>query len=186
MGVDNVRVVMTDTDSLLLKIKIKDLPKDIAPDIRAHFDTGENVRLKFGETEFPSVNLKKLGLMKDECKGDFTTEAVGIGPKNYAMNVLETQKDGSIKLKGSAKSKGIGKAYVPKFEEYKKIVFGKEGETISKECCRINSKDHKLFTIKTNKVALRNKVIKRVAERSSDDPDEKFETLPFMPSDFLQ
>ena len=179
-GVDNVRVVMTDTDSLLLEIKTDDLPKDILPDIRTRFDTGSNVGLQFGETIFPKVNLKKLGMMSDECEGDVITEAVGIGPKNYAINVLETQKDGSIELKDKVKCKGVGKAFVPRIEEYKKIVFGEE-ETISKECFRINSKDHNVFSISTNTVALRNKVVKRVA-----DPDEKYETLPFIPADFLQ
>ena len=115
-GFDNVRVVMTDTDSLLSEIKTDDLPKDILPD--------------------------------------------------------------------DVKSKGVGKAFVPKTNEYKKIVFGKEGETISKECFRINSKDHNVFSISTNKVALRNKVVKRVPNPSRDD-DIKYETLPFMPSDFL-
>ena len=104
---------MTDTDSLLLEIKTEDLPKDMAPDIKARFDTGSNVRLQFGETIFPKVNLKKLGMMSHECEGDFATEAIGIGPENYALNVLETQEDGSVKLKEKVKSKGIGKNFVP-------------------------------------------------------------------------
>ena len=172
-GVDNVRVVMTDTDSLLLEIKTDEFNKDYAPDIPQRFDIGEYVRTQFGETTIPRMNLKVLGMMKDECKGDFITEAVGIGPKNYAIIVLTTQKDGSIKLKDEVKCKGVGKAFVPRIEEYKKCVFGKE-DTISKECFRINSKDHKVFSISTKKVALRNKVVKRM-----EDPDAKFETLPF-------
>ena len=41
-GVDNVRVCMTDTDSLLLEIKTDDLYRDFAPDVPKMFDT-ENI-----------------------------------------------------------------------------------------------------------------------------------------------
>ena len=122
------------------------------------------------------MNLKKLGVMKDELQGDFILEFAGIGPKNYGYSALKTQKDKSIKLKGDVRCKGIGKNFTPKFKEYKKCVLGPDGNIVSKECFRINSKDHMLFTIKTNKVALSNKIIKRLP-----DPNERFETLPFMP-----
>ena len=125
------------------------------------------------------MNLKVLGMMKDECKGDFITEAVGIGPKNYVINVLKTQKDGSIKLKVEVKCKGVGKSFEPRIEEYKKCAFGEK--EIIKECFRINLKDHNVFSISTTKVALRNKIVKRLP-----DPDERFETLPFMPAGFLR
>ena len=111
--------------------------------------------------------------MKDELQGDFILEFVGIGPKNYGYSALKMQKDKSIKLKDDVRCKGIGKNFTPKFKEYKKCVLGEE-DVISKECFRINSKDHKLFTIKTDKVALRNTIVKRLP-----DPDKRFETLPF-------
>ena len=80
--------------------------------------------------------------MKDELQGHFIKEFVGIGPKNYTINSLITQKDKSIKLTGSVRCKGIGKAFVPRFEEYKKCIFEDSENTVSKECFRINSKDH--------------------------------------------
>ena len=50
---------------------------------------------------------------------------------------------------------------------------GRQNE-VNKECFRINSKKHELFTIKTDKVEMRNKIVKRVP-----DPIVRFETLPF-------
>ena len=47
-------------------------------------------------------------------------------------------------------------------------------DVITKECFTINSKKHELFTIKTEKVAMRNKVVKRIP-----GPNFKFESLPF-------
>ena len=63
---------------------------------------------------------------------------------------------------------------MPKFHEYRQCVLGEKGNGVKKDCFRINSKEHNLYTIKTNKVALRNEVVKRLP-----DPDEKFDTLPF-------
>ena len=171
--VDNVRVCMTDTDSQLLEIKTKDLYKDFAPDVEKWFDTEKYHRTKFGDTEIPRMNLKVLGKMKDELQRDYILEFAGTAPKNYGYSALKTQKDKSIKLKDDVRCKGVGKKFTPKFKEYKKCVLGEE-DVISRECFRINSKDHKLFTIKTNKVALCNKIVKRIPA-----PDKMFETLPF-------
>ena len=195
-GVDNVRVCMTDTDSVLLEIKTDDLYADFVEDVPKWFDTQKYHRTKFGETEIPKMNLKKLGVMKDELMGDFILKFAGVAPKNYGYSALKTQKDKTIKLKEDVRSKGIGKKFTPRFEEYKKCVLGKKGNIVSKECFRINSKKqrlssikpdktipregamkHSVFTIRTNKVALRNEVVKRVPNPSTDD-DIRHETLP--------
>ena len=173
-GVDNVRVCITDTDSLLLEIKTDDLYKDFALDVPRRFDTEKYVRTKFGDTEIQKMNLKVLGMMKDELQGDFITEFVGIGPKNYGMEFIKTQEDRSQKIDHATRCKGIGENFTPNFKEYNKCILGEKGNIVSKECFRINSKEHKLYTIMTNKVALRNEVMKRLP-----DSDEKFETLPF-------
>ena len=141
------------------------------------FDTQKYNRTKFGETEIPKMNLKKLGVMKDELCGDFILEFAGTAPKNYGYSALKTQEDKSIKLSEDVRCKGIGKKFTPKFKEYKECVLGKEGNKVNKECFRINSKKHVLYTIKTNKVALRNTIVKRLPNPSTDD-DIKYETLP--------
>ena len=95
-GVENVRVCMTDTDSLLLDIETDDLYRDFAPDVPRLFDTEEYHRTNFGETYIPKVNLKVLGMMKDDYQGDFIAEFVGIGPKCYAINALKLRRMGVL------------------------------------------------------------------------------------------
>ena len=65
-GVENVWVCGTDTDSLILAIRTKDLPKDIVDDIPEHFDTSKFKRTDFDGTIFPKMNRKVLGKMKDK------------------------------------------------------------------------------------------------------------------------
>ena len=60
-GVENVWVCGTDTDSLILAIRTKDLPKDIVDDIPKHFDTSKFQRTDFEGTIFPKMNRKVLG-----------------------------------------------------------------------------------------------------------------------------
>ena len=72
------------------------------------------------------------------------------------------------------KLKGIGKSFTPKFHEYLDCIQGEQGNKVNKTCFRINSKKHELYTIMTDKVAMRNTVVKRVP-----DPSVKYETLTF-------
>ena len=168
-GIENFKVCQTDTDSVIAEIKTKDIIKDIQPDISRWFDTGGYKIFEFDGIIIPKVNRKVLGKMKDKFGGQFMTEFVGIGPKNYAYKyqmLNKIYKDKSI-------CKGIPKSSHPEFKEYKQVVFGEE-EKIEKDCYRIGSKDHCLHTVKTNKVALSNQIRKRVK-----DPDSRFNTLPF-------
>ena len=115
--------------------------------------------------------------MKDELAGQFMLQFAATGPKNYAYEYMKI--DGT--LDQDARCKGISKSYTPKFKEYLNSVQGKAGNEVRKTCFRINSKNHELFTIKSNKVAMRNTVIKRIK-----DPNVEYETLLFMPAGFVQ
>ena len=110
------------------------------------------------------MNQKVLGGMKDELGGQ-----LGIGPKNYAFAFLSI--DGKMNYKSICK--GIPKSYTPKFFEYLDVVEGRRKD-VKIDCFRIGSKEHDVFTIKTNKVAMTNEVRKRIR-----DPITKFETLLF-------
>ena len=171
-GVDNVRLCVTDTDSIIPENKSGDLYKDIVDDIPERFDTSNYKRTDFDGTIIPKMNRKVLGKMKDELAGQIMTQVVGIGPKNYGYEYLTI--DG--KIKEDRRCKGIGKSFTPKFQEYLDCVQGTRGCEVNKTCFRINSKKHELYTIKTDKVAMRNKVVKRVP-----DPTAEYETLPFGP-----
>ena len=176
MGCRNVWVCGTDTDSLILAIRTKDLPKDILDDIPEHFDTSKFKRSDFDGTIFPKMNRKVLGKMKDELAGQFMTQLAATGPKNYAYEYLKL--DG--RLDKDARCKGISKSYTPKFQKYLECVQGNKGKEVRKICFRINSKNHNLFTIKTNKIAMRNTVVKQIP-----NPNEKYETLPFGAEKFM-
>ena len=109
-------------------------------------------------------------MMKDEFSGKTMTQFVGIGPKNYAYEYINV--DG--KLKEDRRCKGIGKSFTPKIYEYVECIQGAQGNEVNKTCFRINSKKHELYTIKTDEVAMRNTVVKRIPYSTV-----KYETLPF-------
>ena len=169
-GVGNFKVCGTDTDSIIAEIKTEDLYKDIAPDISEHFDTSKHKRTDFEGTIIPKMKRKKSEMMKDELSGELMTQFVGMGPKNYAYEYITV--DG--KFDKTKRCRGIGKSFTPKFHEYLDCVQEAQGNKVNKTCFRINSKKHDLYTIKTDKVAMRNTVVKRVP-----DPTVKYETLPF-------
>ena len=113
------------------------------------FDTSKCKRTDFNGTIISKMNRKVLGKMKDELGGQMMTEFVGTGPKNYAFEYLKV--DGTMDEKSICK--GISKSYTLKFYEHKSVVLG-ERNVGKKTCFRIGSKEHKLFTIQTNKVVM--------------------------------
>ena len=79
---DDVDLCMTDTDSLLLMIKGKDVYKDIAADMHERFDTSNYPK------DHPSgievcVNKKVPGMWKDESAGQEIVEYAAARPKCY-------------------------------------------------------------------------------------------------------
>ena len=168
-GIENFKICQTDTDSVFCEIKTKDLPKDIVNDIEKEFDTSKLKKTNFDGTILPKVNRKVLGKMKDELSGQWMTEFVGSGPKNYEFEYIKL--DGEVDEKSICK--GISMSCTPKFHEHRAVVLGEKNEA-KKTCFRISSKEHELYTIQTNKVAITNQLRKRVR-----DPTNRFETLPF-------
>ena len=70
---DMVKLCYTDTDSLVMTIKTKDIYKDIAQDVQERFDTSSysvDSPLPKGQ------NKKVIGLMKDELGGGIITEFI--------------------------------------------------------------------------------------------------------------
>ena len=168
-GLENFKILQTDTDSVICEIRTEDLPADIKDDIPRWFDTSKYKRVDFDGTLIPKMNMKVLGKMKDELAGQFITEFASGGPKNYGFEYMKH--DGQIDEK--CVCKGISKQCTPGFFEYKSVVLG--GKTdVKKTCFRIGSKEHEVSTIKTVKVAITNEIKKRLK-----DPTAKFETLPF-------
>ena len=107
---DMVKLCYTDTESLVMTIKTKDVYKDIAQDVQERFDTSnysDDRPLPKGK------NKKVIGLMKDELGGGIITEFIALRPKTYSYTT-----DEFIEMK---KAKGTKKCIIKKmlkFEDY--------------------------------------------------------------------
>ena len=85
--VDRARLLMTDTDSLLLEIETNDWYEDIREEVLTMYDT--SAYPKNHPAGLPRVNKKVIGLMKDEYKGRTISEYAGTCSKSYALTVSE-------------------------------------------------------------------------------------------------
>jgi hypothetical protein len=82
---DNVEVVQTDTDGLMLHIKTEDFYDDIKPDINERFDTSNySYNNKFG---FKPMNKMKLGCFKIETGENIVTMFIGLRAKIYRYTI---------------------------------------------------------------------------------------------------
>ncbi|XP_043479662.1 uncharacterized protein LOC122509562 [Leptopilina heterotoma] len=140
----NCKLLYTDTDSLIYKIKCTDIYSDMKADI-CKFDTSDypadNI---YG---IPQANKKVLGLIKDECNGRIITEFVGLRSKMYSIRV-----DGEDFMK---KAKGVKTVVVKKsisFDDYMYCL--KNIKIQTRVQYSIRSKLHNVYTLKQTKIAL--------------------------------
>ena len=146
---ENVEVLYTDTDSLVLKIETEDFFKDISGDVVEWFDTNEYAKDHPAVLEgLPIVkeNKKKIGLMKDECGGKILTEWVGLRPKLYSFLTENGEKQKAKGLKKSIKNKSL------RHENFLKCL--RTGKSQTRKQCLFRSRDHHIFTENMVKVAL--------------------------------
>ena len=151
---EDVKLLMTDTDSLVYEIKTEDFYKDIGGDVEEKFDTSAYPK------DHPSgiktgVNKKVIGMMKDECSGRQITEFVGLRAKLYALKMED--------LSESKKCKGIKKSVVKSnitFENYKETLFGRT--KMLRKMNVIRSHKHEIYSEEVNKVALSGDDDKRI------------------------
>ena len=148
---ENVKLLFTDTDSLMYEIKTKDFYKDISNDIEKMFDTSnyeKNHPLYYGK------NKKVIGMMKDECGGKIIIEFVGLRSKLYSYKMKENE---------DKKCKGIKKNVIEKeivFKDYKDCLFNEKEET--RKMNLIRHRNHDLFSETNEKIALSSKDDKRI------------------------
>ena len=143
---DKVKLLFTDTDSLMYEIKTEDFYKDISEDVKDRFDTSDY------PSNHPSgiptgCNNKVLGMFKDEAAGKIIEEFVGLRAKLYSFKMLEGEE--------SKKCKGVKKSVVKKgitHEDYKNCLF--TGKKQLRKMNVIRSYKHEVYTEEVNKVAL--------------------------------
>ena len=156
---EKVKLLFTDTDSLMYEIETDDFYKDISPDVRDKFDTSNypkdhGIRLRNG-TLRPSgietwVNKKVTGMFKDEA-GGLISEFVGLRAKLYSFKILKT----AAEIFEEKKCKGTKKAVVKKhltFDDYKRCLFNNVNQMRSMNVLR--SRNHEIFAETVSKVAL--------------------------------
>jgi len=164
----NVKLLMTDTDSLVLYIENED-PYNIMKQNKEVFDMSEYPK---DSDLYDATNKKVIGKFKDEVGVNYVIEFCGLRPKLYSYT-----KDDDYEAK---KCKGVKKSVVDKhltFEKYKNMLFYDDMETIKKEGSVsqnvIRSYNHQLYTETVNKIAL----------SPNDDKvyisDDKINTLTF-------
>lgn len=133
----------TDTDSLLYHVETEDIYKDMAqtPDL---YDTSDYPTDHYLQC---NRNKKKLGKMKDELAGVPIAEFVGLRSKMYSL------KTGSGIEKKTAK--GIKKSTIRqrlRHHMYRSCLWS--GRSTRETVRMIRSKNHQLYSIKQDKVAL--------------------------------
>ncbi|KAE9521648.1 hypothetical protein AGLY_017944 [Aphis glycines] len=142
---NRVRLLYTDTDSLILEIKTDDFYQDIKINLD-HFDTSDYP--KDNIYDLPLVNKKVLGKFKDELNGKIMTEFIGLRSKLYSHRILDSEKE--IK-----KSKGVKKNVVENkicFDDFKNCLLTKKPKYVIQNLFR--TKKHDIFTVEQNKKAL--------------------------------
>ncbi|XP_072400401.1 uncharacterized protein [Diabrotica undecimpunctata] len=142
--VDNVALLYTDTDSLILHIQTENVYRDIKENLHL-FDTSnypaDNI---FNIPKTPSV----VGKLKDEFKGKPITNFCGTGAKAYCVTLSNNDN-----LK---KAKGISKNVINKsltFTDYKQVVDNTNAK-IYRKMYTFKSHLHEMYTEIKNKVAL--------------------------------
>lgn len=159
-GRANIKLLYTDTDSLIYQIFVSDLDASLIG-CKDDFD------FSFHPPEHPlhnSNNRSKRGKWKDEMKGELISEAVFLRPKCYCIKMAS-----SIETSASA---GVSKANQNRihFDNYKDCLFNTR--QLSVQQMRFGSVNHQIYTYNQSRIAL------SVIDNKRYQLD-RFETLPY-------
>ncbi|KAK3093489.1 hypothetical protein FSP39_016361 [Pinctada imbricata] len=140
---EKVKLLFTDTDSLMYEIQTEDVYKDMG-----------SYQQMYDLSNYPSdhplhsdVNKKVVLKMKDECAGTPVVSFVGLRSKMYSILLADNSEKRA--------AKGISKSVIKKdlnHKLYKKILLEKS-KTLN-EMISIRSDHHELFIEKINKTGL--------------------------------
>lgn len=130
-------LLMSDTDSLLMEIKTKDIFKDFAL-YSDMLDLSDYPNDHFSGLK-SDINKKVIGVLKDEMNGKLIDEFIGIKSKMYSIKFGE-----SSKLVAKGVQKQVLKNYID-HENYRNCLFQKN-LTYAK-MRSIRSKDHQIKTL---------------------------------------
>ncbi|XP_065196577.1 uncharacterized protein LOC135828072 [Sycon ciliatum] len=138
---DRVRLLYTDTDSLILNFLTDDLYEDMKADLHELYDTSN---YPAGHPLRSDRNKKVVGKMKDELGGKLMTEFVGLRSKVYCF-------DGEA---SGRRAKGVKKnvTHALTTADYRQCLLEKTAS--SREMTNLRSHEHRIYTETTTKLAL--------------------------------
>ena len=138
---ENVRLLYTDTDSLIVHVQTDDLYKDMA----LNADLYDTSNYPADHPLFSTANKKIIGKFKDELGGQLLTEFVGIRPKMYSYVGEDSGK----------RAKGVKKSVLRKtitHNDYKKCLLNRE--VFHRDMPGLRSYNHVIKGETVHKVAL--------------------------------
>ena len=145
---DALRLIMTDTDSLMLYITHPDVwgkLHELLPHLDMH-TYPNNHRIWGDSIAFKIMNRKVVGMFKDESGGNAILEAIALRSKMYSY----ITKDDNVK-----KAKGVPKAAVHhhlRHSDYRECLINTEGKSVPTTAIRHFK--HDVYTVKSSKLAL--------------------------------
>ena len=151
---NNIKLCYMDTDSFTFHVKTDDFYKDISDTLDKWFDTSKNDKKLDRPIEY-DVNTGVLGMFKDELKGSIMIEFVSLASKVYSHK-QDNDKETKV-VKGVKK---CVKKKILNFNDYINALLLNKKIMIKQQSFK--SFYHDMYTIETNKIALRNSDNKRL------------------------
>ena len=146
-----MRMLYTDTDSLILQFFTGDLYRELldVPQVRRLFDFSEIPANHPSHLSSPDdPNKGQVGFFKDETKGNPIIEFVALKPKMYSFKVCECQEYGSNaepRVWDKQVGKGIARATLKRTTHQQYLDMYQEREATKVTNRRIASKLHQVF-----------------------------------------
>ncbi|KAL4126927.1 hypothetical protein QTP88_011125 [Uroleucon formosanum] len=168
---DNIKLMYTDTDSLVYHIKTTNFYEDLAAN-HSLLERMDTANLPRNHPCFVADRKKEPGYFSDEVDGNIITEFCALRAKSYAFHMYSKDDDrvGGVKIKAKGIRQHVVKNHMT-LEDHKKCLFGQAGVEAYRDNISIRSYKHQLLTIKTKKLTYNNYDDKRVVL------DDKIHTL---------
>ena len=156
----DVELVLTDTDSLLVKYRSNNYVRDLQR-ISDHFDFSN---LPSSHPLHSTENRLVPGKFKCEVRGCTILNCVALRPKMYSIDMLERTSEGGIRSKRKVAGSGIKRHVLTTASETSHDAFytclmSHQSTRVSQKTFR--TKKHKVYTVECSRVGLSNVDTKR-------------------------
>ena len=154
----DMRMLYTDTDSLILQFSVPDLYQELrdTPELRGLFDFSKiPVGHPSGLGNPNDPHADEVGYFKDEMKGDPIVEFIALKPKMYSFTVCKASfVANQPQITEKQVGKGIARAALKQITHQNYVDMFNEGDATKVQNRRIGSKLHHLYTLSMEKRGL--------------------------------